>query len=234
MKKIFSITIVFALLLAFMSGCTPKAESPAGTSAFFDFGQNDSGFVPIFADYPDQEDVDDFYEFQHSYGEVPIPKAGKGIFISGNNHSDDLFMGYVKKLEGFAAGESYHFGVSFKLATNVESGLLGAGGAPGESVTVKCGIVSIEPKATNESGYFRMNIDTGSQSNGGKDMTVVGNMSKMENNRPGEYEFNEFSAEFDMAENNTGEVYLIIGTDSGFEATTAYYLDDISVTWSKE
>lgn len=234
MKKIFSITTVFALLIAFMSGCTPKAESPAGTSAFFNFEQSDSGFVPIFADYPDQKDVDSFYEFQHSYGEVPIPKAGKGIFISGNNRSDDLFMGYIKKLEGFTAGETYHFSVSFKLATNVEGGLVGAGGAPGESVTVKCGIVSIEPKAANESGYFRMNIDTGAQSNGGKDMTVVGDMAKTENNHPGEYEFNEFSTEFDTTTNEDGEVYLIIGTDSGFESTTAYYLDDISVTWLKK
>lgn len=231
MKKIFSITTVFALLLAFMSGCTSKAESPAGTSAFFDFEQSDSGFVPVFADYPDQEEADRFYEFQHSYGEIPVPKAGKGIFISGNNYSGDLFMGYVKKLEGFSAGETYHFRVIFKLATNVEGGLVGVGGAPGESVTVKCGIVSIEPEAANESGYFRMNIDTGSQSNGGKDMTVVGDMTKSENNRPGEYEFNEFSAEFDTTANEDGEVYLIIGTDSGFESTTAYYLDDISVTW---
>lgn len=234
MKKIFPITIVFALLLDFMSGFTLTSESPARTSAFFDFEQSGSEFVPIFADYPDQEDVNDFYEFQHSYGEVPIPKAGKGIFISGSNHSDDLFMGYVKKLEGFAAGETYRFSVSFKLATNIEGGLVGAGGAPGESVTVKCGIVSIEPKAINESGYFRMNIDTGSQSNGGKNMTVVGDMAKTKNNHPGEYEFNEFSAEFDTMANEDGEVYLIIGTDSGFESTTAYYLDDISVTWSKE
>lgn len=234
MKKIFSITTIIALLLVFMSGCTSKAESPAGTSAFFDFEQSDSGFVSIFADYPDQENVEDFYEFQHSYGEVPVPKAGKGIFISGNNHSDDLFMGYVKKLEGFSAGKTYHFNVSFKLATNTEGGLIGAGGAPGESVTVKCGIVSIEPEVTNESGYFRMNIDTGAQGNEGKDMTVVGNMAKAENNRPGEYEFNEFSAEFDITANENGETYLIIGTDSGFESTTAYYLDDISVTWSKK
>ncbi|WP_373218331.1 hypothetical protein [Ruminococcus sp. 5_1_39BFAA] len=205
MKKIFPITIVFALLLDFMSGFTLTSESPARTSAFFDFEQSGSEFVPIFADYPDQEDV-----------------------------NDDLFMGYVKKLEGFAAGETYRFSVSFKLATNIEGGLVGAGGAPGESVTVKCGIVSIEPKAINESGYFRMNIDTGSQSNGGKNMTVVGDMAKTKNNHPGEYEFNEFSAEFDTMANEDGEVYLIIGTDSGFESTTAYYLDDISVTWSKE
>lgn len=79
--------------------------------------------------------------------------------------------------------------------------------------------------------YYRMNIDTGKQGNSGKDMVVVGDMAKTENNRSGEYEFKEFQAEFDVAANSLGEVFLIIGTDSGFEATTSYYLDDISVSW---
>lgn len=64
-------------------------------------------------------------------------------------------------------------------------------------------------------------------------MAVVGDMAKTENNRPGEYEFKEFAAEFDTAANVLGEVYLVIGTDSGFEATTSYYLDDISVAWEE-
>ena len=64
-------------------------------------------------------------------------------------------------------------------------------------------------------------------------MGVVGNMAKMGNDRPGEYEFKEFQAEFNATANLLGEVYLIIGTDSGFESTTSYYLDDISITWDE-
>ena len=58
-------------------------------------------------------------------------------------------------------------------------------------------------------------------------MVVVGDMAKTENLRPGEYEFKKFTAEFDTAANILGEVYLVIGTDSGFEATTSYYLDEL-------
>ena len=36
-------------------------------------------------------------------------------------------------------------------------------------------------------------------------------------------------AEFDVAANDQGRVDLIIGTDSGSEGTTSWYLDDISV-----
>lgn len=238
MKKIVSLGLAVLLVInAVMLTAGAVAEPTASDSNTlkFDFTNDDSGFVPIFADYPDTEGVEDFYEFQHSYGEVPVPGAGKGLFISGNNHSDDLFMGYVKKLEGFAPGRTYHFSVNWYLATNVDGGLIGVGGSPGASVFVKCGVTTMEPRASvlepGADEHFRMNIDTGAQANGGKDMVVVGDMTKAENNRPGEYEFKEFQAEFEVASNTRGEVYLIIATDSGFEATTSYYLDDIVVDW---
>ena len=238
MKRLLTMGITTLLALSMMTGCASLAkESDGANSVKFDFEKDDAGFTPIYADYPYSEGVEEFYEFQHNYGKIPIDGAGSGIFISGNNHSDDLFMGYVKALEGFVPAKTYHFSVSFKLATDVEGGLVGVGGAPGEGVTVKCGVTQTDPAALPvENGsitYYRLNIVAGRQSNGGKDMVVVGNMAKAENNRPGEYEFKEFTAEFDTAANAQGEVYLVIGTDSGFEATTSYYLDDISITWKE-
>ncbi len=238
MKRFLTMGIASLLTLSMMTGCT-SAEAVSDSPNFvkFDFEKDAAGFTPIYADYPNSEGVEEFYEFQHKYGKVPIDGAGNGIFISGNNHSDDLFMGYVKPLEGFAPARTYHFSVSFKLATDVEGGLVGVGGSPSESVTVKCGVTQTVPAVLPvENGgitYYRLNIDAGWQSNSGKDMVVVGDMAKTENHRPGEYEFKDFQAEFDVAANILGEVYLIIGTDSGFEATTSYYLDDISVAWEE-
>ena len=236
MKRFLSLGMAFLLTLSMVAGCaSAEAASNSGNNntVQFDFETDDSGFIPIFADYPNIEGVEDFYEFRHEYGKIPIDGAGKGIFISGSNHSDDLFMGYVKVLEGFSPGRAYQFDVTFKLATDVDGGLMGVGGAPGESVTVKCGITPTEPlSVSNAPGEcYRMNIDKGVQSNDGKDMVIVGDMTKTENNRPGEYEFKEFQVELETVANIRGEIYLIIGTDSGFEATTSYYLDDISVQW---
>ena len=238
MKRVLIMGIAsLALLNMAAGGSLAAAVSADSSSVKFDFETDVAGFTPIYADYPCSEGVEEFYEFQHDYGKVPIDGAGNGIFISGNNHSDDLFMGYVKALEGFSPARTYHFTVSFQLATDVEGGMVGVGGSPGESVTVKCGVTPTEPAALPiEDGgvaYVRLNLDAGRQSNGGRDMVAVGNMAKEENNRPGEYEFKEFTAEFDTAANVLGEVYLVIGTDSAFEATTSYYLDDISVTWEE-
>lgn len=232
MKRFLSMGLATLMSVSMMMCATAAAVD---NSAKFDFSKDDSGFIPIFADYPNSEGVEDFYEFRHEYGKVPIDGAGNGLFISGNNHSDDLFMGYVKMLDGFIPGRAYHFKVSFKLATNVEAGLVGIGGSPGEAVAVKCGVTTEQPQIILENSgsfeYFRMNIDIGAQGNSGKDMMVVGDMAKIESSHPDQYEFKTFQAEFDAVANICGEVFLIIGTDSGFEATTSYYLDDISVSW---
>ena len=192
-----------------------------------------AGLPPIFSDYPNEQGVEEFYELRSGHEEVPIAEAGKGLFLSGNNHSDDLFMGYYKDLSGLVPETEYQFTVRFQLATNVENDMIGIGGAPGESVFVKCGVASKEPENSLDSlNHFCLNIDKGSQSTSGSDMIVVGNLAKEEINRPGEYEFNEIETKVIARTDEAGTAYLVIGTDSGFEGVTSYYLDDISVSWA--
>ena len=143
-------------------------------------------------------------------------------------------MGYYKEISGLTAGEWYTFRVSFALATNVESGMIGVGGSPGTSVYVKGGVVSVKPECSvNEQNQYRMNIDKGNQGVGGGDMLLLGNLEKAEVRAPGEYEWKTFAFTVRAKANAQGCVYLIVGTDSGFEAVSAYYLDDFSVSWEK-
>ena len=142
-------------------------------------------------------------------------------------------MGYYKDLSGLVPETEYQFTVRFQLATNVENDMICIGGAPGESVFVKCGVASKEPENSLDSlNHFCLNIDKGSQSTSGSDMIVVGNLAKEEINRPGEYEFNEIETKVIARTDEAGTAYLVIGTDSGFEGVTSYYLDDISVSWA--
>lgn len=230
-KRFCSLSISAAIGMSILAGTAAAKETTTGVG--FDFNQNDGGFTPIFSDYPNEQGVEEFYELRSGHEEVPIADAGKGLFLSGNNHSDDLFMGYFKELSGLAPETEYQFTVRFKLATNVENDMIGIGGAPGESVFVKCGVASEEPENSLDSlNHFRLNIDKGSQSTGGADMIVVGNLAKKEINRPGEYEFNEIETKVIARTDEAGTAYLVIGTDSGFEGVTSHYLDDISVSWA--
>ena len=230
-KRFCSLGAAAAIGMSILAGTAAAKETTAGLT--FDFNQNDGGFTPIFSDYPNEQGVEEFYELRSGHEEVPIAEAGKGLFLSGNNHSDDLFMGYYKDLSGLVPETEYQFTVRFQLATNVENDMIGIGGAPGESVFVKCGVASKEPENSLDSlNHFCLNIDKGSQSTGGSDMIVVGNLAKEEINRPGEYEFNEIETKVIARTDEAGTAYLVIGTDSGFEGVTSYYLDDISVSWA--
>ena len=230
-KRFCSLSIAAAIGMSILAG-TAAAKDPT-TGLAFDFNQNDGGFTPIFSDYPNEQGVEEFYELRSGHEEVPIADAGKGLFLSGNNHSDDLFMGYYKELSGLVPETEYQFTVRFQLATNVEGDMAGIGGGPGGSVFVKCGVASKEPENSLDAlNHFRLNIDKGSQSQSGADMTVVGTLAKEENNRPGEYEFNEIETKVIARTDEAGTAYLVIGTDSGFEGVTSYYLDDISVSWA--
>lgn len=230
-KRFCSLGAAAAIGMSILAGTAAAKETTAGLT--FDFNQNDGGFTPIFSDYPNEQGVEEFYELRSGHEEVPIAEAGKGLFLSGNNHSDDLFMGYYKDLSGLVPETEYQFTVRFQLATNVENDMIGIGGAPGESVFVKCGVASKEPENSLDSlNHFCLNIDKGSQSTSGSDMIVVGNLAKEEINRPGEYEFNEIETKVIARTDEAGTAYLVIGTDSGFEGVTSFYLDDISVSWA--
>lgn len=211
-----------------------NAALAADTKQIFDFEKNDSSFTPIFADYPAGSGVDEFYELKHEWTVSPT-KDGKALFLSGNNHSGDLFMGYYKKIDGLTAGQLYEFQVSFRLATDVKGGMIGVGGSPGSSVYVKGGITAEQPRrSANEQNNYRLNIDKGNQGAGGRDMLLLGNLEKEDEQHPGEYEWKEFKFTMQAKANENGSVYLILGTDSGFEATSSYYLDDISVSWTEK
>lgn len=211
-----------------------NAALAADTKQTFDFEKSDSSFTPIFADYPTGSGVDEFYELKHEWTVSPT-KNGKALFLSGNNHSDDLFMGYYKEIGGLTAGQLYEFQVSFRLATDVKDGMIGVGGSPGSSVYVKGGITAEQPqRSANEQNNYRLDIDKGNQGAGGRDMLLLGNLEKEDEQHPSEYEWKDFKFTMQAKANENGSVYLILGTDSGFEATSSYYLDDISVSWTEK
>ena len=111
----------------------------------------------------------------------------------------------------------------------------GIGGSPGESVFVKAGASTVEPVAAEERNrYLRMNIDKGNQANGGEDMVVLGNVAHGEVvNR--EYRIktlDNMDQPLSVSTDGEGRVWLIVGTDSGFEGLSAFYYSRISYTLS--
>ena len=197
----------------------------------FDFSRDGEGFSPLIADYPVGSET--FYELEVSRQAIPIDGAGCRLWLTGNNHSDDLFLGVSRCLEGLPAGLPCVFTVRVRIATNVDGGLIGIGGSPGSSVFVKCGITAAEPRREAVDGSYRLTLDKGNQGQDGPDMAIVGNLEKENGQRPGQYEWKSYRCRAMAVPGQDGKVYLSFGIDSGFERLSCYYLDSVDIAWEE-
>jgi len=200
---------------------------PAGTVVReFDFSSDDQGFASGFADLPASYDPA-LYNLVADHRDLPAEiGGGKGLFISGLNRSDDLWMFWKKKLTGLQPNTEYQVVLDVEMASNVVAGMTGVGGAPGEDVFAKAGASQAEPLVTPDSqGQLRLTVDKGNQSTSGSAAAVLGNIAK-ENNNSGQYALvhrNNRTAQQSGTTSADGSLWIFFGTDSGFEGTTSLY-----------
>lgn len=187
------------------------------------------GWVVGFADLP----VDwnnEIYELDSEFRQMPDGLDGSGIYVQGHNRSDDLFMYLSKEVSGLKPNTSYEVSIALDLATNVPGGMMGIGGSPGDSVYVKAGASSNEPTVSEDNiGHLRLNVDKGNQSTSGSEMTVIGNVTN----------FSVLNDEFKIktlentgrtvtvSSDEEGRIWVLVGTDSGFEGLSAFYYSAI-------
>jgi hypothetical protein len=199
----------------------------------YDFLTGYDGWSGDFADYPVSDSI--FYELEFNRINLPTPLATSSyaLMIKGNNHSDDLFMFIKRKISGLLPNTTYQLLIDVEFASNAPTNAVGVGGPPGEAVHMKAGASVLEPLKINSSGFYMMNIDKANQANGGVDMDTIGHVGVSDNttvftliNR------NNSSNLFTITTDGNGEVWVCIGTDSGFEATTKLYYNLINLTFT--
>ncbi len=220
-------------LMVFMSACTlPDQEITVFSISYF-FNDSDEGWTGDFADYPEGDSV--AYELLFKRDTIPGDTTKKGLLVSGNNHSDDLFMFIKKKISGLRPNTTYFMLFNVKVASDAQTEAVGIGGAPGENVYLKAGATLLEPKKELETGIYRVNIDKGNQSEEGADMINIGHVGVS----PTTTEFtvitrnNSSSNSFVITTDASGEIWLVVGTDSGFEGTTTLYYTQIDVLFNE-
>ena len=231
--------ISLCLLLFALVSCSGSSE--VKDQFDYTFESDQEGWVTGFADLPADSDPV-FYELDSGWSALPSGLEGNAIYLSGHNHSDDLFMFLKTQIDGLKPGTTYQVLFSIDLASNTPQGLMGIGGSPGESVYVKAGAVDYEPEIIEESdGWLRMNIDKGNQASEGEDMINLGTLANpnidLDTFTGEEYALmtlNNQDRVFNVTTDNDGNVWVIAGTDSGFEGPTKVYYDTINITFDEE
>lgn len=172
------------------------------------------------ADYPPHLESHIGFVAEHV---TPDDSRPGGYFLSGNNGSDDLFMFIKSPVSGLEPGTFYEVRFDVEFGTNSPSNCSGAGGAPGEGVWVKAGAVSFEPLSVldEEDEYLRMNVDIGHQMNDGEHAVIVGDVGNGLDCIK-EWREKELSGDTSVRAqaDDEGRLWLLIGTDSGFESRT--------------
>jgi hypothetical protein len=230
MKKILVLSLIILLLpVLALSGCGSTKD---GSLKFdFSFDKDTEGWTGDFTDLP--------FEFKHEYelefehADLPAGLVGKGLKIGGQNNSDDLFMYVKKQLTGLKKDTTYVVKFKVNFATNAPAGAVGIGGPPGEAVWVKVGASHQEPVPVQDaSGFIHLNLDKGSQNGGGKDAVQLGDVAKEVNEEFDVYELktlDNFASPMEVTTDKDGNLWIFVGTDSGFEGKTVLYYNSIEV-----
>jgi hypothetical protein len=199
----------------------------------YDFQSGSEGWISDFADYPNEPDVEIWYEFQFSTSNLPAPLDTNdgALRQSGDNHSDDLFMFIKKKVTGLLPNHMFSVSIEAEIATCIPDDMIGLGGSPGGSVYIKAGAFQNEPMKilNNSENWFRMNIDKGNQSQEGLNMKIIGNMENGSDTDIWTLKTIKTSSPVYVTSNDNGEIWLILGTDSGCEDRTVIYYNSISI-----
>jgi len=194
------------------------------------------GFEALFLDYPVGDESNFDLTFEH--GSLPEPWQDlSGLRVSGNNRSDDLMMVVMRPVDGLQPETRYNVDLEMQFATSVPSGCAGVGGAPGESVFMRLGAANEKPEFTVIDGYRRATLDLGQQASPGERALSVGNMA---NGADEEYcsgtdapwrlkRVSTAGQEFSVTSDETGRIWVYGLSDSGFEATTTWYLTEFVV-----
>jgi hypothetical protein len=209
----------------------------------FNFCDGAQGWEAGFAEYAtEMEDT-----MQLGAGIRPLPSElgieGTGYYLEGMNHSDDLFMFLKRRLgtdDGVVPSQEYRIKFTIVFASNAPSGAAGIGGPPGESVFLKAGASTVEPDVylDSDTGHYLMNVDKGlGNSDSGEAASVTGHIANGLSaeevdlqNPPYVSLERQHEHEYTITASPDGELWLLVGTDSGFEGLTGIYYQRVAVT----
>ena len=235
MSKKQNVWLMGALMGLSLWSCNQDDDFNAVKNVDSNFEQTTDSWSVDFADFGADQDTT-IFEFGSEIAPLPSPldTTKKALRVQSHNRSDDVFMFLKKKVSGLDPNSTYSVIYDIDLGTNAAQATLGIGGSPSESVYLKAGASPNEPIVKLVNGFYEVTIDKGQQATGGSEMTVLGDISNGKDSTT--YTLVKRSnaeAPVTVKPNANGDIWLCVGTDSGFEGLTTLYYDRIKVTIQK-
>jgi hypothetical protein len=191
-----------------------------------DFRTGGKGWLPGFADY----------SLKNGDLRMVAEQRKEGFYLQSMNRSDDLFM-YLKKEirqeDGLEPNHDYLVAFDIRFASNTPTGCVGVGGSPGDSVYLKAGATTDEPVTTLQGTEVHLTSDKGQQSNGGRDAGVVSTIANGTTCEGADHPYirvrKQYAHPTPVHTDERGSLWLMLGTDSGYEGLTGLYIESVTV-----
>lgn len=209
-------------------GPTPTPTPPPVVVAQVDFATQAASWAADYADYSPGMEAN--IAFESGLRDLPAPLPGKGLLLGGRNAPDDLLMYASTPLSGLAPNTRYKVKATVTIATNAPADCFGAGGPP-SALWLRAGAAPREPAKAFEAstGLVRVNVEKGEQEVDGTEAVILGDIGTP---AAGDcmaptYAFKTLPVRDDapvVRSTSDGKLWLFLGTESGFEARSEYYL----------
>ena len=204
----------------------PSAPDADPVEVELDFTASSHGWEYGFSDFNVGWEENMELEGGHRPLPEPLTDQGYGLHVGATNRSDDVFMYWTGRVDGFEPDTRYQIDFRVEFATAAPSDCVGVGGPPGESVHLKVGATPERPEPVDDDGYWQMNIDKGNQLQGGDDAIRIGHVGNTVSECTDwvfEMKTVESEEPFTATTDADGALWFLVGTDSGFEARTELY-----------
>ncbi|MBD2705489.1 hypothetical protein IC229_33065 [Spirosoma sp. BT702] len=226
--------LILACFMPFIYACQDqKVPDPEVNkmSTSTDFQSNIEDWSADFTDYGVAQE--NSMEFKSDRQNLPDPldKNRKALMVSGQNRSASMFMFIKKKISGLQPNTEYKLLFEVELASKYPVNSVGIGASPSLGVILKAGASSTEPVKVKNGDYYNLNLDKGDIISEGKDLITLGHVGiDNESDQYALIQRNNKEKIFTAKTNDSGELWLIVGTDSGFEGLTTLYYTNVKVT----
>ena len=195
----------------------------------WNFHTNTGGWAGDFTGYPLGEE--EAYELQFSHDSLPEPLDGTqhALRLSGRNNNSKLFMFVKKQVSGLQPNTIYYAKFTIEFASNEPGIYSGPLSGQGNGIYVAAGATMVEPLKMIEENHYALNIGKCNLNQDGDDMVVLGNYSNDTNDPVYALKTIVNQKPFHCITSEQGELWIIVGIDSGVQHTTTAYFNNIKV-----